>query len=90
MLLLRPKMKNLFVKFFAAALCMFCSCAQQTDRQKSSVPERVTERFESAVDSLQKRISVLEQQNANQEEHIKDLESDLENVITFLNNELNY
>lgn len=90
MLLLRPKMKNLFVISFAAALSLFCSCAQQTDRQKSSVPKRVTESFESDVDSLKKRISVLEQQNANQEDRIKDLESDLEGVITFLNNELNY
>lgn len=83
-------MKNLIVISFAAAICLFCSCVQQTDKQQSSVLELVTERFESAVDSLQKRISVLEQQNANQEERIKDLESDLEDVITFLNNDLNY
>lgn len=47
-------------------------------------------RYEIVIDSLTSRIIVLEGQNAAQEQRIKDLESDLEDVITFLNNELDY
>ncbi len=40
---------------------------------------------QSQVDSLQLRITELETQNAAQEERIKDLEEDLENVMHYLN-----
>jgi len=90
LLLVKPEMKNFYVIIFAAAICLVCACAQQSDKLNNSVSNRDAERIESVVDSLQKRISVLEEQNADQEKHIKDLESDLEDVITFLNNELNY
>ena len=41
-------------------------------------------------DSLMLRVQELEMQNAAQEERIKDLEDDLEGVITFLGNEIGY
>lgn len=44
----------------------------------------------STIDDLQEKISELEEQNSQQESRIKDLEDDLESVITFLNNELDY
>ena len=47
-------------------------------------------RLNSTIDSLQEKISELEEQNFNQESRIKDLEDDLESVITLLNNELDY
>ena len=83
-------MKILIVTSLAATSFLLCACVQQTGKQESSAQEREATRLESVIDSLQVRVSVLEQQNANQEEHIKDLESDLEDVITFLNNELGY
>ena len=43
-----------------------------------------------AFDSLQRKVAELEEQNIAQEAHIKDLEDDLESVITFLNREMDY
>ena len=55
---------------------------------QSSVVEMAV--LQKQNDSLALRIQELEMQNAAQEERIKDLEDDLEGVITFLGNEMNY
>ncbi len=70
------------------ALVSSCSCYTRQNG-KSDQQEEIT-RLNSTIDCLQEKISELEEQNFNQESRIKDLEDDLESVITFLNNELDY
>ena len=59
-----------------ATLLLILSCNNSGSNQ---VP------IQSQIDSLQLRITELETKNAAQEERIKDLEEDLENVMHYLN-----
>ena len=69
---------------------LLTSCDNRTGQNSKSDQQEEIAQLTSTIDGLQERISELEEQNSTQESRIKDLEDDLESVITFLNNELNY
>lgn len=83
-------MPRFFILLLLALSALVSSCSCYTRQNgKSDQQEEIT-RLNSTIDCLQGKISELEEQNFNQESRIKDLEDDLESVITFLNNELDY
>ena len=70
--------KSSAIFFIVVIVPFLASCGQ---RQQSVVPSVDADK----VDSLSTRIQQLEEQNAAQDARIKDLEDDLEDVISFLN-----
>ncbi len=70
--------KSSIIFFIAVIVPFLASCGQ---RQQSVVPSVDA----AKVDSLSTRIHQLEELNATQDARIKDLEDDLEDVISFLN-----
>lgn len=72
-------MKNILV--ILSVLLILASCNNNQGNQSAT---------QEQIDNLQQRIDELEEKNAAQESRISDLEADLENVISFLNDELNY
>lgn len=75
-------MKRLVV--ILVSLLVFAACKSRT---QAPAPDRAVQHEIARLDSL---VQTLQQQNAAQEERIKDLEEDLEGVITFLGNEMDY
>lgn len=75
-------MKRLVV--ILVSLLVFAACKSRT---QAPAPNRAVQLEIARLDSL---VQTLQQQNAAQEERIKDLEEDLEGVITFLGNEMDY
>lgn len=70
--------KSSTIFFIVVIVPFLASCGQ---RQQNVVPTVNA----AKVDSLSTRIQQLEEQNAAQDARIKDLEDDLEDVISFLN-----
>lgn len=64
-----------------SVLFVLASCCSNQGKQLAT---------QEQIDYLEQRIDELEEKNAAQESRISDLEADLENVISFLNDELNY
>ena len=56
-------------------------------RTQTADPDTEAQKEIARLDSL---VQVLQQKNAAQEERIKDLEDELESVVTFLGNEMGY
>ena len=77
--------KNTKIRLLVLGAACLVSC--KTNNQAPAVDLSV---LQQQNDSLTLRIQELEMQNAVQEERIKDLEDDLEGVITFLGNEMGY
>ncbi len=70
--------KSSTIFFIVVIVPFLASCGR---RQQSVVPSVDADK----VDSLSTRIQQLEEQSAAQDARIKDLEDDLEDVISFLN-----
>ncbi len=79
---------SILILLAISVLVSSCKCCTGQN-SKSDRQEEIT-RLNSTIDCLQEKISELEEQNSSQESRIKDLEDDLESVINFLNNELDY
>lgn len=56
-------------------------------RTQTADPDTEAQKEIARLDSL---VQVLQQKNATQEERIKELEDELESVVTFLGNEMGY
>ena len=66
------------------ALMGVSACGSRT---QTADPDTEAQKEIARLDSL---VQVLQQKNAAQEERIKDLEDELESVVTFLGNEMGY
>ena len=73
------------INILILAFALLGSVACQSNGKCSSQVEVDTSAMQAQIDSLSARIVELEGQNAAQEVRIKDLEEELEGVITFLN-----
>ena len=83
-------MKRLYLVSCLAFVACLSACSGKATHNNNPNKEAEITRLADRTDSLQQRINLLEEQNIYQESRIKDLESDLEDVINFLNRELNY
>lgn len=79
---------SILILLTLSVLVSSCSC--RTGQNSESDQQEEIAQLNSTIDCLQEKISELEEQNSYQYSRIKDLEDDLESVITFLNNELDY
>ncbi len=75
------------MRSFALMIIVVLGVTACGSRTQVTVPDPKAQKEIARLDSL---VQDLQQKNAAQEERIKDLEDDLEGVITFLGNEMNY
>ena len=80
--------KSINIAIVVLAFLGISAC--QSHRKCNHPGETGTSALQVEIDSLKSRTLELEEKNAAQEQRIKDLEEDLDRVISFLGNELGY